>query len=331
MDFSDAGDLIYITALDKNLPVEANSVILVYRAGLPAVAAFYDVYHLYRRFDEVLIDATGNFGDYVAVAVGSTLLWFRQYSIPFLVFEDSYADFDFDLAFSNDPHEKEKFLLSSNVQIANSPEKIKIMNEKLNDENFLSDQIKYEDKYEEYKFWDHDWFNGSVINYTLDTGSDENSGKIKVENHLEDARDFLASMDMDDYVFTVDGGFIQQFSSLIQMRHNGSIHQYATFPSHLAAELCRHVTHSWLFDFTVSACEHFGEVYLYVTTTTSEKPFTQGPYYSGATVVSNIETQGQMLMLVDVDENPSTMSKEGGVFLYSINHDPMDPEVFDEI
>lgn len=51
VDFSDIGDLIYITAIDKNLPKEANSVILVYRAGLPAVAAFYDVYHVYGRYD----------------------------------------------------------------------------------------------------------------------------------------------------------------------------------------------------------------------------------------------------------------------------------------
>ncbi len=36
---------------------------------------------------------------------------------------------------------------------------------------------------------------------------------------------------MEDYVFTHSGGVIQQFQSLIKMRHNGSIDQVAAFPS----------------------------------------------------------------------------------------------------
>ena len=30
-------------------------------------------------------------------------------------------------------------------------------------------------------------------------------------------------------------------------------------------------------------------------------------------------------MLVDVDENPGEMSREGGVLIYALNHDPEDP------
>jgi hypothetical protein len=47
--------------------------------------------------------------------------------------------------------------------------------------------------------------------------------KFRVVNHLEDKRDVFAAMDMDDYVFTFNGGVIQQFQSLIKMRHNGSV------------------------------------------------------------------------------------------------------------
>jgi hypothetical protein len=86
LDFSDTGNLIYIQALDPKLPVGTNSVILVYKTGLPAVSAFYDVFHLYQRHDDLLIDVTGNFGDYVAVAFGSVLMMYRQYEIPILVF-----------------------------------------------------------------------------------------------------------------------------------------------------------------------------------------------------------------------------------------------------
>ena len=93
LDFSDKGDMIYITAEDKNLPETHNSVILVYRAGLPSISVFYDVFHINGKYEDMLIDATGNFGDYVAVSMGSILMMFRQYEIPILVFDDSYNDF----------------------------------------------------------------------------------------------------------------------------------------------------------------------------------------------------------------------------------------------
>ena len=54
------------------------------------------------------------------------------------------------------------------------------------------------------------------------------------------------------------GGVIQQFNSVIKMRHNGSIDQITTFPSVLDGELCKHIEHSWVYDFTLSACDHMG-------------------------------------------------------------------------
>mgnify|MGYP007068595725 FL=1 len=103
LDFSDAGNLIYITAKDKNLPSDHNSVILVYRTGYPAVASFYDVFNVFFNYDDMLIDATGVFGDYVTVAVGSMLVVFRQYEVPVLVFDYSWSNFDFNITYSNDP------------------------------------------------------------------------------------------------------------------------------------------------------------------------------------------------------------------------------------
>jgi hypothetical protein len=86
LDFSDTGNLIYITAEDKKLPESSNSVILVYRSGYPAASSFYDVFNLNFKYNDVLIDATGSFGDYVAAALGSILFMYRQYEIPILVF-----------------------------------------------------------------------------------------------------------------------------------------------------------------------------------------------------------------------------------------------------
>ena len=136
---------------------------------------------------------------------------------------------------------------------------------------------------------------------------------------------------MEDYVFTPDGGVIQQFQSLIKMRHNGSIEQVSIFPSVLDGEHCTHIQHSWIYDYTVSACEHMGEIYLYTTTYTSFKPFVNGPFYSGAKQVSSLHIMEDILVLVDVDEKPENLMREGGVMILAMNHDPFDPEMFDTV
>lgn len=36
-----------------------------------------------------------------------------------------------------------------------------------------------------------------------------------------------------------------------------------------------------------------------------------------------------ILVLVDVDENPEHRNRAGGVMIMAMNHDPYDPEMFD--
>ena len=72
-------------------------------------------------------------------------------------------------------------------------------------------------------------------------------------------------MDMDDYVFTLNGGVIQQFQSMIEMKHNGSIDQYVAMPAVFDGESCKHITYSFFYDFAISACIHHEDVYLYLT------------------------------------------------------------------
>jgi hypothetical protein len=38
-----------------------------------------------------------------------------------------------------------------------------------------------------------------------------------------------------------------------------------------------------------------------------------------------------IMILVDVDPNPWQMNREGGILVYAMNHNPFDPEMFDEI
>jgi hypothetical protein len=59
---------------------------------------------------------------------------------------------------------------------------------------------------------------------------------------------------MEDYVYSDDGGLIQQFQSIIKMKQDGSIDQFITFPSIFDGEVCIDIEHSLYYDFTLSAC-----------------------------------------------------------------------------
>jgi hypothetical protein len=46
-----------------------------------------------------------------------------------------------------------------------------------------------------------------------------------------------------------------------------------------------------------------------------------GPWKTNADFVTNLEIVNEIMMLVDVNPNPSLMYRSGGVFLYSLNLD----------
>jgi hypothetical protein len=147
LDFSDQGNLVYITAEDKNMHVDKNSVILVYRSGYPAVSSFYDVYNTEFKYEDMLIDVTGAFADYVSVALGSMLLIFRQYEIPIMVIEDTFYDFEFNITYTNDPELRYHYIQKSKVKISNYPEEIKVNDSSINESNFLTSKVVYEDSH----------------------------------------------------------------------------------------------------------------------------------------------------------------------------------------
>ena len=61
-----------------------------------------------------------------------------------------------------------------------------------------------------------------------------------------------------------------------------------------------------------------------MTTLESFKPFTMGPYKTGAKFVNHAKIQEDVLMIVDNDDNPFV--RAGGVYLYLIDHDPAKEE-----
>lgn len=75
-------------------------------------------------------------------------------------------------------------------------------------------------------------------------------------NHVHEERVLLGVHDMEDYAFSLHGGYIQQFQSILRMRHNGSIHEFVNLPSALDGEECKFIEHNFFYDYTVSACKN---------------------------------------------------------------------------
>lgn len=78
--------------------------------------------------------------------------------------------------------------------------------------------------------------------------------------------------------------------------------------------------------YVVSICELGvgGEANLYVTSLVGEKPFTFGPYPSQAKQVNHALIVGDILMLVDNDDDP--FLRAGGIYLYHLNFNIDNPD-----
>ena len=220
-------------------------------------------------------------------------MMFRQYEIPILVFKDVFGNFTFNLTYTNDPNNRFYYSAQSTVYTANYPEDIIINNTELNKTDYLTKKVNDTDTSTFTNIDDSTWFNGSIINYTLDGEKClECNKKIKVINHIEEERVLLGALHMSDYTFARDGGYIQQYQSIIKMKHNGSIDQFVNFPSAIDGESCMLVQHSWIYDYTLSACKNQQrdkvEVLLYLTVYSASKPFVNGPYPSSAKHVTSM-------------------------------------------
>jgi hypothetical protein len=107
-------------------------------------------------------------GDYITVTQGSKLTMFRQYSNPTLIFQNVLGDFKFNLTFTNDPLSRFRYLSPSTVHTASYPENIIINNTDLNKTDFLNIALDISKDKDCFTFDDRTWFNGSVLNFTLD-------------------------------------------------------------------------------------------------------------------------------------------------------------------
>lgn len=101
-----------------------------------------------------------------------------------MVFDDVFGDYKFNVTFTNDPEAGYYYLSQSTVHTANYPEDIIINASELNQTDYLKAEVDVANTEAFYRIDDSKWFNGSVLNYTLE-GCDECNGKLKVRNHVQ--------------------------------------------------------------------------------------------------------------------------------------------------
>lgn len=107
-----------------------------------------------------------------------------------------------------------------------------------------------------------------------------------------------------DYAETLQGG-ISVSNDLFRWRINGSIHDVINLPDQNYFERCQKVAAAYHTELVVTACQELGRgINLYVTSQSSSKPWTFGPYRSTGYNVRSLQITGDIVMLADTSAQP---------------------------
>lgn len=134
-----------------------------------------------------------------------------------------------------------------------------------------------------------------------------------------------------DYAETLTGG-ISVYEDLFKFHINGSIHEVVLLPDQKAIERCTRVATAFMSDITVTACQEIGRgINLYMTTSTSFKSWTWGPYRSSAFTARSLQIAGGVLMLTDTSQYPEYRFDKGRIYLYALTFDRWSGEELEEL
>lgn len=123
----------------------------------------------------------------------------------------------------------------------------------------------------------------------------------------------------------MDGIYAQQYSSLFKSYvHNDSIHFINKIPTTVRGQVCSKLATGGNEQYVISLCQLGTKVNVYITSLVGSKPFTFGPYATDAQAVNHAKIVGNILMIVDNEDNPFV--RPGGIYLYHLNFDIDDPD-----
>ena len=115
-----------------------------------------------------------------------------------------------------------------------------------------------------------------------------------------------------------NGIYGQMYNSFFKtFAHNDSAEFIAPIPTSMTGEVCTKLAIGRGHDYVLSFCETGERVIIYVTSLTSFKPHTFGPYETEAKAVNHVKIVDNVIMLVDNDDDP--FRRAGGVYLYYID------------
>lgn len=92
----------------------------------------------------------------------------------------------------------------------------------------------------------------------------------------------------------------------------------------MRGEACSKLAVGDLNQYIISLCETGTIVNVYITSVVATKPFTFGPYATDAKAVNHAKIVGDILMIVDNNDDPFV--RAGGIYLYQLNFDFDDPD-----
>ena len=152
---------------------------------------------------------------------------------------------------------------------------------------------------------------------------------MRVREHIDNFQDLHVGGNY--YTETLNGG-ISVWDDLFRFRPNGSVWQISTLPDQKRLEKCTRVAAAETEIFAVTACQEVGRgVNLYVTSFTSYKGFTWGPFYSDAYGVRNLQIVNDVLMLADTPSNPEYLVDQGAIYLYRLSFNAESGDEMDEL
>ena len=112
MTVSENGTLVYLIGFDTKLE---KNVILMFKAGVPAVQSFYRTFLMGLKESDSLISVIGHRGDYVTVTRRNSIFMFRMYESPMIMFENVTSEHKFNVTFTNDPEGRYSYIFEGKV------------------------------------------------------------------------------------------------------------------------------------------------------------------------------------------------------------------------
>jgi hypothetical protein len=152
---------------------------------------------------------------------------------------------------------------------------------------------------------------------------------VRLREHIDNFEDLHVGGNY--YTETLLGG-IAVYDDLFRFRPNGSVWEISTLPDQKQLEKCSRVAAAENEIFAVTACQELGRgVNLYITSFSSYKSFTWGPYYSDAYNIRNLQIINDILMVVDTASNPENQYEQGAIYLYRLSFNAESNDEMDEL